>query len=84
MSASGNPCAAEESRRLALSAPAAARALKPAVLLAYRLRRWWCGAYALKLHSYAVYTVEEADRRQRFVVDRPIFRWKMGAVSSPD
>ena len=84
MSAVGNPRAAEEGLRLELSAPAAARAFKPGVLLAYRFRRWLSGAYALKPHSYAVYTAEEADRRQRFAVDRPIFRWKMGAVSSPD
>jgi len=84
MSGTGNPRAAEESRRLALSAPAAARAFKPAVLLAYRFRRWLSGAYALKPHSYAVYTAREADRRHRFNVDRPSFRWKMGAVSSRD
>jgi hypothetical protein len=84
MSAVGNPRAAEEGLRLALSAPAAARALKPGVLLAYRFRRWLSGAYALKPHSYAVYTARETGHRQRFVVDRPIFRWKMGAVSSPD
>lgn len=77
MSAMGNPRAAEESRRLALSAPAAARALKPAVLLAYRLRRWWSGAYALKPHQYAVYTTADAERRRSFDVDRPSFRWQM-------
>jgi hypothetical protein len=80
MSASGNPRAAEESRRLALSAPAAARALKPAVLLAYRFRRWFSGAHALRPHSYAVYTAREADHRQRFDVARPNFRWQMGAA----
>ena len=84
MSAVGNPRAAEEGLRLELSAPAAARAFKPGVLLAYRFRRWLSGAYALKPHSYAVYTAEEADRRQRFAVDRPIFRWKMGAAVSPE
>ena len=84
MSASGNPRAVEESRRLALSAPAAARALKPAVLLAYRFRRWFSGAYALKPHSYEVYTTKKADRRQRFDVDRPSFRWQMGAALSPE
>jgi glycosyltransferase involved in cell wall biosynthesis len=79
MSASGNPRAADESRLLALTAPTAARAFKPAVLLDYRFRRWLSGAYALKPHSYAVYTAGEADRRQRFDVDRPSFRWQMGA-----
>ena len=84
MSASGNPRAADESRLLALTAPTAARAFKPAVLLDYRLRRWLSGAYALKPHSYAVYTAGEADRRQRFDVDRPSFRWQMGAALSPE
>jgi glycosyltransferase involved in cell wall biosynthesis len=81
MSAVGNARAAEESRRLASSAPAVVRALRPAVLLAYRLRRWWNGAYALNPHSYAVYTAGHPDRRQRFDVDSPNFRWRMGAES---
>ena len=79
MSAVGNPRAAEESRSLALSAPAAARALKPAVLLAYRLRRWWSGAYALKPHKYAVYTAADSRQRRCFEVNKPAFRWQMGA-----
>jgi hypothetical protein len=79
MSAVGNPRAAEESRRLALLAPGAARALKPAVLLAYRLRRWWSGAYALNPHEYAVYTAADSWQRRRFEVNKPAFRWQMGA-----
>ncbi len=79
MSAVGNPRAAEESRSLALSAPAAARALKPAVLLAYRLRRWWSGAYALNPHEYAVYTAADSRQRRCFEVNKPAFRWQMGA-----
>jgi hypothetical protein len=79
MSAAGNPPAAEEARRLALSAPAAARALKPVVLLAYRLRRWWSGAYALSAHSYAIYTAGNTQQRRLFAVDAPSFRWKMGS-----
>lgn len=79
MSAVGNPRAAEESRRLALSAPAAARALRPAVLLSYRLRRWWSGAYALKPHRYSIYTVMDTGQRKRFDVEEPTFRWQMGA-----
>jgi hypothetical protein len=79
MSAVGNSRAAEESRRLTLSAPAAARALKPAVLLAYRLRRWWSGAYALSPHKYAVYAVGDTRQRRRFDIHEPAFRWQMGA-----
>ena len=82
MSAVDNPRAAEESRRLALSAPAAARALKPAVLLAYRLRRWWSGAYALKPHKYAVYTAADTRQRSRIDVNEPTFRWQMGTQSA--
>jgi glycosyltransferase involved in cell wall biosynthesis len=81
LSAAANPRAAEESRRLALSAPAVARALKPVVLLDYRLRRWWSGAYALKPHQYSVYTSLDTEQRQRFNVDQPTFRWQMGADS---
>ena len=79
MSGVGNPLAAEESRRLVVSAPAAARALKPAVLLAYRLRRWWNGAYALSPHSYAIYTVGDVRQRRHFEVNEPAFRWQMSA-----
>jgi hypothetical protein len=79
MSALSNSRAAEENRRLLLLAPMVARFFKPTLLLAYRMRRWWCGAYALVPHEYAVYTTKKADRRQRFDVDRPSFRWQMGA-----
>jgi glycosyltransferase involved in cell wall biosynthesis len=79
MSAAGNPRAAEESRRLAHAAPAVARALKPVVLLDYRLRRWWSGAYALKPHQYSIYTSLDTQQRRRFNVDQPTFRWQMGA-----
>jgi hypothetical protein len=82
MSAFGNPCAAEERRRRALSAPAAARALKPVVLLGYRLRRWWSGAYALQPHQYSIYTSLDTQQRRRFNVDQPTFRWQMGADSN--
>jgi len=78
LSAAGNPRATDESHRLALSAPVMVRVLKPAVLLAYRLRRWWSGAYALAPHSYSVYTFSDSTRR-RFDVDRPAFRWHMSA-----
>jgi hypothetical protein len=77
LSASGNPRAVEESRRLALSAPGAARALKPVVLLDYRLRRWWSGAYALQPHQYSIYTSQGIQQRRRFNVDQPAFRWQM-------
>ena len=77
MSSAANPRAAEEARRLAISAPPIARALKPAVLLVYRLRRWWSGAYALKAHSYAVYAAGDTRQRRRFDVGAPSFRWKM-------
>jgi hypothetical protein len=79
LSAVGNPGAAEESKRLAWSAPSFARTLKPLVLLHYRLRRWWSGAYALKPHEYAIYTLRNTQQRQRFNVDQPAFRWQMGA-----
>ncbi|MFM8657913.1 MAG: glycosyltransferase [Chthoniobacterales bacterium] len=78
MSAADNPHAAQEARRLAISAPLVARALKPVVLLDYRLRRWWSGAYALKAHSYAVYAEGDTRHRKRFDVAAPSFRWKMG------
>ena len=79
MSASGNPRAVDECRRLALTAPAVARFFKPTLLLAYRMRRWWCGAYALVPHEYAVYTLAEVAYRKRFEVGQPTFRWQMGA-----
>jgi len=79
LSALGNPLAAEEGLRMARSAPMVVRALKPLVLLDYRLRRWWTGAYALKPHKYAVYTMSDTRHRRCVDVDRPAFRWQMGA-----
>lgn len=79
LSAAGNPEAASEVRRLAGMAPAAARFFKPLVLLSYRIRRWLHGAYNLRPHSYAVYTMSEKSARRSFDVRRPTFRWKLGA-----
>lgn len=79
LSAFGNPEAASEMRRLAAMAPATARFLKPLVLLSYRMRRWLSGAYNLRPHSYAVYTMSEKSARRSFEVPHPTFRWQMGA-----
>ena len=79
MSALSNSRAEEEKRRLVLLAPMAARLFNPTVVLAYRLRRWWCGAYGMVPHEYAVYTLAEVAHRKRFEVGRPTFLWQMGS-----
>jgi glycosyltransferase involved in cell wall biosynthesis len=79
MSALSNSRAAEENRRLLLLAPMAARLFKPTVVLAYRVRRWWCGVYNLAPHEYAVYTLAEVAHRKRFEVGQPTFHWQMGS-----
>jgi hypothetical protein len=78
LSAAGNPRAAEETQRLARVAPKFARALKPLVLLHYRLRRWCSGAYALQPHEYSVYTLRDTRQRCRYHVSQPVFRWQPG------
>ncbi len=81
LSATANPRAAEESCRLARSAPAVARVLKFGVLLSYRLRRWWSGAYTLRPHRYSIYAISGSAQRRRFNVDQPTFRWQMRVAS---
>ncbi|HWI59734.1 MAG TPA: glycosyltransferase family 2 protein [Bacillota bacterium] len=57
------------------AAPAWARALKPAVLAHFRLRRLLAGHYSCQPHDYAIYTPDSPERRKIFHVTHPTFRW---------
>lgn len=73
-SAAGN----SESQRLALRAPAWIRFFRKWVVLLYRTRRAISGAYNLSPHSYSVYTMDSRDKRKKFTVEKPNFRWRLG------
>ena len=72
MSAGAN--ARRENRELALSAPAWARTLKPAIILHHRLRRYFLGSYQQQPFSYAVYTRQNPGERRVYQVTQPTFR----------
>ena len=65
-----------EQAALIESAPAWARALRPAVLLHYRLRKMAGGAYRQPPFDYAIYTPAQPERRTTFHVAEPTFRWR--------
>ncbi len=65
--------ATRERVQLAASAPALARALKPAIILYHRFRRLCGGMYFQKPFSFEVFTQTEPGRRVQFKVDAPTF-----------
>ncbi len=65
-----------EQRQLVASAPALARALRPAVIAHYRLRKWWHGAYRQAPFDYSIYTRASPRERVNFHVAKPSFRWR--------
>lgn len=67
--------ALDEKAAMYRSAPEWAKAGKSAILGLYRLKRLFNGAYFPKPHSYAIYTKASPDRRQKFEVTEPTFRW---------
>jgi hypothetical protein len=66
--------ARREKRELNQSAPLWARGLTPLFVLQHRLRRLAGGVYSQKAFGYEIFTLASPDRRQRYDVNRPIFR----------
>ena len=64
-----------ERRKLFESAPAWARALRPALIAHHRLRRLAGGTYRQAPFSYEIYSQQDPARRRNFRVARPTFRW---------
>jgi glycosyltransferase involved in cell wall biosynthesis len=72
---SGRPETQSENRRLLRTAPAWARAVRPAILIHHRLRRWLGGIYRQGPFSYLIYTHDSPDNRVTFTVPSPTSRW---------
>jgi glycosyltransferase involved in cell wall biosynthesis len=68
--------AAREKKQFRDAAPRHIRALRPLILVHFRLRRLWAGHYSGKPHDYAIYTLDNPERRRSFRVTEPTFRWK--------
>ena len=66
--------ARRERRQLFQSAPAWARAAKPAFVLHHRLRRLLGGMYSQKPFQYEIFTSSNLLERQQLEVRQPIFR----------
>ncbi len=73
--------ARRERRELFESAPAWARALRPAFKLHHRLRRFAGGMYFQAPFSYEIFTTASPARRVRHEVKHPTFRRRLPAAS---
>ena len=67
--------AGAERERLGQRAPRWARAGRWLILIAYRLKRFFGGAYWIRSHRYCIYTVASPQEREGFVVEKPTYRW---------
>jgi glycosyltransferase involved in cell wall biosynthesis len=70
------PTALREKDAMVASAPAWARALRPAVIGHYRLRKLWHGGYRQEPFDYAIYTAHSPHDRVTFHVAKPSYRWR--------
>jgi glycosyltransferase involved in cell wall biosynthesis len=70
-----NPEAQIETTAFCQEAPSWLRALRPAVLLHHRLRRWMGGIYSQQPFGFALYTQANPRDRKAQHVPRPKFRW---------
>lgn len=67
--------AMQEQEKLRKSTPAWMQALRPAVILHYRLRKALSGAYFLKPGTYRIFTKDSPANRQEFRFEKPTHRW---------
>jgi glycosyltransferase involved in cell wall biosynthesis len=45
------------------------------ILVVYRLKRFFGGAYWIQPHRYCIYTATSPQEREGFVVEKPTYRW---------
>ena len=69
------PGGLHEKEQLRERAPAWAKAFSAVIVAFYRLRRLFAGIYALKPHSYEIYTRKSPAARTRFEASDPSFIW---------
>jgi len=67
--------AGAERERFGERAPGWARAGRWLILVVYRLKRFFGGAYWIRPHRYCIYTVASPQEREGFVVEKPTYRW---------
>ena len=67
--------AGAERKRLGERAPRWARAGRRLILVVYRLKRFFEGAYWIRPHRYCIYTAASSQEREGFVVEKPTYRW---------
>jgi len=67
--------AGAERERFGERAPGWARAGRRLILVVYRLKRLFGGAYWIRPHRYCIYTVASPQEREGFVVEKPTYRW---------
>ena len=69
------PQALREKEALRRTAPAWARILAPLILAAYRIRRFWAGAYSRRPVQYAIYMMHALAVRCEFGPFHSVARW---------
>ena len=67
--------AGAERKRLGERVSGWARAGRWLILILYRLKRFFGGAYWIRPHRYCIYTVASLQEREGFVVEKPTYRW---------
>ena len=67
--------AGAERERLGERAPGWARAGRWLILIVYRLKRFFGGAYWIRPHTYCIYTAASPHERAGFIVEKPTYRW---------
>jgi glycosyltransferase involved in cell wall biosynthesis len=67
--------AGAERKRLGERASEWARAGRWLILIMYRLKRFFGGAYWIRPHTYCIYTATSPQEREGFVVEKPTYRW---------
>ena len=67
--------AGAERERLGARAPGWARAGRWLILIVYRLKRFFGGAYWIRPHRYCIYTAASPHEREGFIVEKPTYRW---------
>ena len=67
--------AGAERKRLGERVSGWARAGRWLILILYRLKRFFGGAYWIRPHRYCIYTVASPQEREGFVVEKPTYRW---------
>ncbi|MDA0892572.1 MAG: Gfo/Idh/MocA family oxidoreductase [Proteobacteria bacterium] len=67
--------AGAERERLGERASKSVRMGRWLIVVVYRLKRFFGGAYWIRPHTYCIYTAASPHEREGFIVEKPTYRW---------